>query len=382
MFQSKPGVAEPLADYRLDGTTMRYSLFVPRLYNLCRQLGMEQGRIVPSRAFCSDESQGYPVILIAKHFGTFPFNHGQVGGIVATDRHGPHAHHGQDMVIIQASHVGYEAETGTYGIYRRLQTADKVCTPGCGKIAAVVDWYRSQYRFAQNRILIAREDSGPVVIIDNHLLRQSRQEGLYLILPKVVQFDRDGQPGYIESLSTAKVFHMARTLAARIADALPFGARPQPIGKRLTSDLFYFQRRIESDEEGVGHLERNLVRFMPEIVTAASPPLRAATINTQVEFDRTYRTLVDEPEYRGKRLLFVAGLNIDISPTYGGIFPLTKFVPWAAFWQRPDGQGETWEQGEVLERLLAQRSENTDQVDLESAIHEMERVEEVPLRLT
>jgi hypothetical protein len=342
---------------------------------------MERGLIVPSRAFCSDESQGYPVILIGKHFGTFPFNHGQVGGIVATDRHGPHAHHGQDMVIIQASHVGYEAETGTFGIYRRLQTADKVCTPGCGKIAAVVDWYLNQYRFAQNRMLIAREDSGPVVIIDNMLLRQNRQEGLHLILPKVVQFDRDGQPGYVQSLSTAKVFHMARTLASRIADALPFGARPQPIGARLTADLFFFQRRIESDEEGVGHLERNLVRFMPEIVTAASPPLRAATINTQVEFDRTYRTLVDEPEYRGKRLLFVAGLNIDISPTSGSIFPLTKFVPWAAFWQRPDGQGETWEQDEVLDRLLAQDAENPDQVDLESAIHEMERVEEIPLRL-
>ena len=57
---------------------------------------------MPSRAFCSDESQGYPIILITKHFGTFPFNHGLVGGIVATDRHAPHSHHGKDLVIIQA----------------------------------------------------------------------------------------------------------------------------------------------------------------------------------------------------------------------------------------------------------------------------------------
>jgi hypothetical protein len=40
---------------------------VPRLYNLCKSLGFEAGNIMPSRAFFSDESQGYPIILIAKH---------------------------------------------------------------------------------------------------------------------------------------------------------------------------------------------------------------------------------------------------------------------------------------------------------------------------
>ncbi len=61
---------------------MRYSLFVPSLYNLCRSPGFEAGNIIPSRAFCSDENQGFTIILIAKHFGAFPFNHGRVGGIV------------------------------------------------------------------------------------------------------------------------------------------------------------------------------------------------------------------------------------------------------------------------------------------------------------
>ena len=87
----KPDVKGLIEAYRLEGRMMRYSQFVPRLYNLCKALGFEPGRILPSRAFCSDESQGYPTILITKHFGTFPFNHGRVGGIVATDRHGPHA---------------------------------------------------------------------------------------------------------------------------------------------------------------------------------------------------------------------------------------------------------------------------------------------------
>lgn len=381
MYHSQPGAIEPLADFRLDGTPMRYSLFVPRLYALCRSLGMERGRIMPSRAFCSDESQGYPVILIAKHFGTFPFNHGQVGGIVATDRHGPHAHHGQDLVIVQASHVGYERETGSFGVYRRLQTADHESSTSCGKICGVLERYAREYRFAQEHLLIGREAGGPVVIIDNLLLQQDRDEGLMLLMPRIVRFDAEGHPSYVRSLSTSKVFHMAEALAARLGDALPAHAEPQPVGERLTADLFYFVHRTQSDEEGRGHLERNLIRFMPRIVTSPSPPLTAAMINTQIEFDRTYRTLVEEAVYRGKRLLFVSGLNVDVSPSPGRIFPLTKFVPWAAYWQRPDGHGETWEQGQLLEQLRALPTDNPDQVDLEAAIHAMERVDEVALKL-
>ena len=114
---------EPVRGFQIQGMMMRYNLFIPRLYNWCKSLGFQPGKIMPSRAFCSDESQGYPVIMIGKHFGTFPFNHGRVGGIVANTRHGPHASHGQDLVIIQASHVGYDPQTGEFGTYRRLQTA-------------------------------------------------------------------------------------------------------------------------------------------------------------------------------------------------------------------------------------------------------------------
>ncbi len=77
-----------MGDFKISDKMMRFSVFVPRLYNLCRSYGFEKGRIMPSRAFCSDENQGFPIILITKHFGAFPFNHGMVGGIVATDRHG------------------------------------------------------------------------------------------------------------------------------------------------------------------------------------------------------------------------------------------------------------------------------------------------------
>jgi len=57
-----------VSNFHLDHM-MRYSLFVPRLYNLCRSLGFEAGNIIPSRASSSDENQGFPIILFAKHFG-------------------------------------------------------------------------------------------------------------------------------------------------------------------------------------------------------------------------------------------------------------------------------------------------------------------------
>ncbi|MGB5726892.1 MAG: hypothetical protein WBM52_06735 [Thiogranum sp.] len=156
MFSTSANPQSLVGDFRIDDM-VRYRLFVPRLYNLCKSLGFEAGNIMPSRAFCSDENQGYPIILITKHFGTFPFNHGMVGGIVATDRHGPHAHHGKDLVIIQASHVGYDPDTRTFGSYRRIQTADDESTVTCGKIGAVIEWYQGEYGFAQDNIYLSRK---------------------------------------------------------------------------------------------------------------------------------------------------------------------------------------------------------------------------------
>ena len=39
------------------------------LFNWCLALGFDKSKVLPSVAFCSDESQGYPTMIIAKHFG-------------------------------------------------------------------------------------------------------------------------------------------------------------------------------------------------------------------------------------------------------------------------------------------------------------------------
>ena len=362
-----------LGSFHMADVAMRYSDFVPRAYNLALSLGFTAGKIMPSRAFCSDESQGYPVILIAKHFGAFPFNHGSVGGTISLDRHGPHAHHGKDLVIIHASHVGYDSESGVFGVYRRLQAEKQAETTSCGKICGTLDWYLKEYDFAKHNILLSKEDGQYQVAIDNWLLHGERKEGLLLKLDLLIERSDSGEIHALKSLSTSKVFPASRELIESLKADCCSDKQVTPIGENLKPDMFSFKR--QSDDR----MDQNLIDAMPYIVTNKWPALKAAQVNTQVEFDNAFRSVVQEPEYHGKRLLFISGLNVDISPKEGQLFPLTKFIPWAAYYQTTDGKQETWEQAELYDRLKSQSFENHDQVDLEEAIKVMELEQEIKL---
>ncbi len=361
-------------NFYIDSYAMRYSRFAPRLLNFCLSLGMKPNRIMPSRAFCSDENQGYPIILLAKHFGTFPFNHGRVGGVVATDRHVPHAHHGRDVVVIQASHVGYDLESNQFGVYRRLQTEHHEMSTDCGAVCNILGWYQQEYHFASQQILLDRDQEGHFIIyIDNQLLNVVREEGLFLDFKKIIK-NRE----VIRTLSTSKVFRAANDIIKSMGDNWP--QRKSAIGERLVPELFSFNRKSD-DIVASGLLNRNLIHAMPRIITAKFPALAAAKVNAQMEFDRTYRTILKEEAYRGKKLVFISGLHIDVSPQLGQLFPLTKFVPWAAYIQQENGQGHTLEQQEIYTALMEQSVENSYKVDLTAAIHKMEKEPEIRLKI-
>lgn len=370
-----------IVDFQLEGRMMRYSQFVPRFYNLCKSYGFEPGRIMPSRAFCSDENQGFPIILITKHFGVFPFNHGLVGGIVATDRHGPHAHHGKDLVIIQASHVGYDSETSNFGVYRRLQMEPSAHTAACGKIGAILEWYQQEYHFAKKNVSFSLMGDQTGVFIDNQFLDIDREAGLFLALDKIIDMDNECLPEPHCTLSTSKAFRINPALEKRLPQSLCKSKNRVPIDEYLAADLFFFRRDVSTAIEGRDQLERNLSRYMPQIVTASFPALTAAIANTQIEFDRAYRTLIKEPGYHGKNLAFIAGLNIDISPQRGQLFPLTKYVPWAAYIQTKDEKQITLEQKEIADALKNQSVENPDRIALSKAIQAMERLPEIIINM-
>jgi hypothetical protein len=361
------------SNFKVDTVAMRYSDFAPRLFNFCLSLGMKPNDIMPSRAFCSDENQGYPIILLAKHFGTFPFNHGRVGGVVATDRHGPHSDHGKDVVIIQASHVGYNPENKKFGVYRRLQTENHELSTDCGALCGVLDWYKEEYDFTCQQISLDREKEKKVVTIDNQLLNQDRNEGMFLNMPQIVS-----DLNVVHSYSTAKSFIASDQLIKRIGENWP--DTKTPINQFLFADLFHF-KRVTDDTVASGILNRNLIKAMPEILRSHSPALTAAKVNSQVEFDRTFRTIVKEKSYRGKKVIFISGIHIDISPSAGQLFPLTKFVPWAAYIQNENGEGYTLEQHELDTALRKQSTDNPHKIDLTAAIHQMESEPEILLHV-
>ena len=368
---SAANIEELIRSFRVEGVLLRYSSFIPRLYNFCRSLGFEPGRMLPSRAFCSDESQGYPTILITKHFGTFPFNHGRGGAVVATQRHGPFAEHGQDLVIIQASHVGYDAEHRVFGRYRRIHAEHAEYSSSCGKIAAIVGKYQREYEFAQNSVLLEFCAGSACVCIDNGLLREDRPEGLLLNLPRLLARDVEGEFTPLRTYSTSRSFPASAALQRQIADLGLSGQQRMPIGELLTARMFSFKRSLDGTVESRDHQELGLLPAMPWIVTAKHPLLTAAQINTQVEFDRVFRTAALSPAYRGKRLLLISGLNIDISPQLGETFPTTFFVPWAGFWQDREGKQRIIEQPELIDILQAQSEDNPDEIDLDAAIRAM-----------
>ena len=111
---------------------------------------------------------------------------------------------------------------------------------------------------------------------------------------------------------------------------------------------------------------------MPWILTSEYPALAAAQVNTQMEFDRTYRSILREPEYQGRNLLFISGTHIDISPSADQWFPLTKFIPWAAYHQNTEGEVSLYEQEELNHILREQSTENPEQMKLDAAIKKME----------
>lgn len=357
-----------LGEFKIEDHTIVYHKFMAQLYNYCIEQGMEDGKITPSRAFCSDESQGLPIILMSKHFGAFPFDHGLVGGIMDHGRHAPHSHHGKDIVILQASHVGYEPQSRRFGRYRRLQTEDQHFSSNCGKIHATLEWYLAEYEFAQENILVQLVDGEMLITIDKQLVDQDYEEGLFLNLETIIEHDEETgrllRP--VKILSTSRVYKASQELVDYLTkeECKWSEDKASPMGKCLQPTMFGFKR----DETDFNLMLQNLHEYMPWVVTSGNPMLSAAEINVQIEFDHAYRSIVREESYHGKNLIYIAGLNIDYSPSSGQHFPLSQFVPWAAYIQKENGEHTLLEQDELYQVLMACSDKNENQVNLDDMI--------------
>ena len=207
-------------------------------------------------------------------------------------------------------------------------------------------------------------------------MNEERAAGLFLNLESIVRHE-NGELHPVETLSTSRSYLASDGLMNKLPpDAWPESGRAA-IGDYLVPEMFGFKRTITGDIEGRSHLEQNLINPMPWIVTSPVPLLTAAQVNTQAEFDRTFRTIVKEKAYQAKRMMFISCVNIDISPRPGQMFPLTKCVPWAAYLQDGKGDSHTLEHNEIIAMLNEQSIDNPDQINLEDAIRKMETAQEI-----
>jgi len=368
----------------VEETAIGYARFMPRFYNWCKSLGMTPGRMLPSIGFCADENQGYATTLILKHFGTWPFNHGYIGGILALDRHGPHAAHGEDMVIFCAPHVGYDPETKKFGTYRRSQVVneDQQFSTCCGKIAGVLSPYQEQYEKTLGRIRVKIEGDSTVLVSLSDSISRDATDGHYLC----IEYDEVLAPRALENPrykeSTATVYEASERFAGNIREALAVQSIEEkrqwqslevsPLREALSPYMFYFMAPPLDGEEH--RLERLLLPNMPLVLNGPwAPDLMCAVLCCQAEFGRAVHSVEYEPSYKGKNLVVVSGVNIDCSPSKesGSAFPSTVFLPWAAYAQLADGTRRVLEQEDFVKEMAAQSEQNSDAIDIEDCIEKL-----------
>jgi len=75
----------------------------------------------------------------------------------------------------------------------------------------------------------------------------------------------------------------------------------------------------------------------------------------------------------------VSGLNVDVSPRHGLLFPLTKFVPSAAYARLRDGTHFLLEQDALFAVLAAQSTVNDNEIEFDAAIRTMSNEEGIEL---
>jgi len=240
----------------------------------------------------------------------------------------------------------------------------------------VLHWYHDEYQRARELIRFGKLDGEAVVYLDNQYLDDRRTEGLFPKLDQLVE----GADDPVKALATSKAYLASQ----RLRDRLPadrWQDESQALGAQLTADLFSFRKQLSQDPEEHDILEMELFPAMPALVTSAHPALDAARFVTQVEFDRCYRSILREPAYTNKNLLFISGVNIDVSPRAGFPFPLIKFVPWAAYAALRDGRKFLLEQAELNEQLRNQSPDNPDRLSFDDSIRRMADAEEIRLEV-
>jgi len=101
----------------------------------------------------------------------------------------------------------------TFGTYRWRQAEHNCDSTNCAKIIHTLEWYQQYFNFAKNNILLEKQSDIFLIHIDNQILKQDKDEGLFLNLELLVAPDSNAQLQPLRSRSNAKTYIAAESFA-------------------------------------------------------------------------------------------------------------------------------------------------------------------------
>jgi hypothetical protein len=282
-----------------------------------------RGRLLSAQAFTS----GLRQLAEALGCGSAPvFSCLDPGGIATLSNRDELL--GGDTVLVATTQIPYNPQWGGYGGLPHLRGEP----PGRETIAGFLAPFIHSYHTMQENIHLECSPSGQLLVsVPTPLLRQGLPCGdhrLRLVISALAEGDgREVSPPW--SAPTPRLsFSAAPQLQQRVA-ASGETVRPEShlsIGRHLGQEAIVFEAVDEAAASDVGYAA-SLLPHLAEIVTAATPNLRAA------EFHLRHGFAVDTAflgglGHRGK-ILYINALEIDMTAMAGGEGHL--LVPWRGY---------------------------------------------------
>lgn len=300
------------------------SMDLMELYGRLRSLtdGAGFSGTLPAIWQCSDETQSIKKALFGYVYDCPSFNLGRVGALLDPTRLSTAAHHGQDLVIVGGSHIGAEERSGV-GYIERVHGQIAPC---CGMLRRMLGEYLQAYLRASQLIKVFRAGGqGWVEVPYKYLFLKPPGEAVRvrLLLEKLVE----GAACSEGTLGKVYRLHPALASAGNREFFESLGERPEPIGHRLTPELFRFSKLLDRESREPGRmLEVSVFDFLPEIVASQRPHRRLCDVNTWRQFHRLASFITDSFDGSGRNIFVLAGLTVDHTIRHN------TFVPQFGFW--------------------------------------------------
>lgn len=266
---------------------------------------------------------------------------------------------GNNAAYVLSTKVTYNPNWGVYCGLPRLLDHQKTKSSPVRTPADFIAPFLHLYRFAQENIFLSQTAQGQCFLTLPEILFQKDEAGsgckLIVHLERVVEQSKDGLlcpvmiSGTLHSFAVSPDFH--QFFAALTSDWAP--GRKLSIGHYLASELFSFAD-IENVVDNDSPYAATILPHLAEIVTHPTPNLRAAEIHLQQVFDRDTARLAAERRMSERNLLYIAGLDIDMTAFTGS--EEHYFVPWQAYISQGGkaSGGTSLAQDDLFVRLMQQ----------------------------